>query len=454
MAVPFPDALPDTLATLPPANRYLIAFSGGVDSMALLHALAFQRERLGVELLAIHVDHGLQPQSSDWAAWCRARCEELAIPFRLHALSVTVPRGESPEAAARQARYQAFTGEMRAGDILLTAHHQDDQAETVLLNLLRGAGPAGLAAMPHCRPFGPGYLARPLLGVARKRLLAYARGQGLAWLDDPSNQDTAFDRNYLRQVVFPFLEARWPACAETLARSAGHCAEAERLLDRQAQGWLAQAQVAPNILRLAPLAGLDLPQRRLALRYWLRRQGAPLPDQRRLEQLATEPFTAGEERHPRLAWSDAVACRFRGELHLLRRTEPFRPPDGPIPWSGGDRLDLPGNGWLEAVSAPGGIAPEKWSQARIEVRYRQGGEQCRLPRREGSRPLKKRLQEAGVPPWLRERLPLITLDGQLAAVPGFGVCEPFASEPGRTGMGWVWHRPELTYAPNAGRVGE
>ncbi|MBU0499606.1 MAG: tRNA lysidine(34) synthetase TilS [Gammaproteobacteria bacterium] len=446
MASSLPDSLIQSLAALPRASRYLIAFSGGVDSMVLLHALAGIREGLGAELLAIHVDHGLQPPSRDWAEWCRLQCESLRVPFLPRRLNLRVTKGESPEATARHARYQALTGEMRPGDLLLTAHHQDDQAETLLLHLLRGAGSAGLAAMPLCRPFGPGHLARPLLQIPRSRLIQYAEQQELVWLDDPSNRDTAFDRNYLRHEIIPLMLARWPAYAETLSRSAALCAEAEGLLEGMARELLEGMAKQPGVLDLNAFARLDPSKRRLVMRAWIKRQGAPIPDHRLLERLCSEPVNAGRDRHPRLEWGNAGAQRFRDELHLLRRNALFASPGGTIIWSGGERLELPGNGALERRLAEGGIDPARWERARVEIRYRRGGEQCRPAGRGLTKPLKKLLQEAGLPPWLRERQPLIYLDGELAAVPGLCACEPFAVDPGQKGWWMDWKNTDLVYS--------
>jgi len=446
MAIPIPDSLLRSLSSLPKASRYLIAFSGGVDSMVMLHALAGIRDRLGGELLAVHVDHGLQAPSRDWAEWCRDRCEELAVPFILRRVCVSAAKGESPEAAARHARYQALSAEMRSGDLLLTAHHQDDQAETLLLHLLRGAGPAGLAAMPPCRPFGPGHLVRPLLHFPRGRLVQYAGQRGLAWLDDPSNSDIAFDRNYLRHQIIPLLAARWPAFVTTVSRSSALCAEAEDLLDGMAQGLLDDMTPASGRLRLEPLSRLEAPKRRLVMRAWLKRLGAPPPDHRLLERLCAETLTANPDRHPRIEWGDAAACRFRGDLYLLRRDALSTRPKGAILWGKGTRLELPGNGALELIPAKGGISRERWDGARVQIRYRQGGEQCRIALRGMTRPLKKLLQEAGLPPWLRERQPLVYLDGHLAMVPGFGSCEPFTVDPEQMGVRMDWKMPDLMYS--------
>ena len=220
------NALPRTGVT-----RYWLAYSGGLDSHALLHAMhGLRAQQRGIILCAVHVHHGLRPEADQWAAHCMSVCAALEIPCQVLHVQARPAAGESPEDAARCARYQALRDVIGAGDCLLTAHHQDDQAETLLLQLLRGAGVAGLAGMPACAAFGTGLLARPLLSHSRAELRAYAERHGLHWVEDGSNAETGYDRNYLRHEILPRLRARWPATAAVLTRSAGHCAAATDLL--------------------------------------------------------------------------------------------------------------------------------------------------------------------------------------------------------------------------------
>ena len=408
--------------------------------MALLHAISSHASHLKADIVAIHVDHGLQSGSASWAEWCRARCVEFGVDFILHRVSVKVDKGESVEAVARHARYQAFEVEMNPGDILLTAHHRDDQAETLFLNLLRGSGLQGLAAMPEYRVFGPGFLARPLLSVGRDELESYLTQHVIDWIDDPSNAETTFDRNFLRHEVMPLLKSRWPAVSKTFARSASHCAEASTLLNVLSEGQLDDLIGSDGSLDLVSFSQHDLSLRRLLMRQWLKSRGAPIPNTNRLERLFTEMVSASDGANPLVTWAEVEVRRYRNRLYCMAvETEPFQSEKN-LNWQGRDALALPGNGSLRITQGLGGIDPEQWRKAEIEIRYRQGGELCCPAGRKGRRSLKKMMQESAVPPWLRERTPLIYLDGVLAAVAGVSICEPFAVPKDQQGLIIEWSK--------------
>ncbi|NNG62887.1 tRNA lysidine(34) synthetase TilS, partial [Pseudomonas fragi] len=257
------------------AGAWHVALSGGLDSTVLLHVLAQLRQTRSLPpLSAIHVHHGLQAAADEWPAHCQALCNALGVPLQV--VHVHVQAGASLERAAREARYQAFVTLTRAQEVLLTGQHRDDQAETLLFRLLRGAGVSGLAAMPRQRRLGEGNLCRPLLDVSRTDLEAYAREHSLGWIEDPSNQQTDFSRNYLRHEIFPLLTRRWPQAAASMARSAAHCAEAQGLLDDLARQDLQAAGAVSEFdwlglpsLELAPITCLSPARQRNALRYWL-----------------------------------------------------------------------------------------------------------------------------------------------------------------------------------------
>ncbi len=415
------------------ASRYWIAYSGGMDSHVLLHLCAqLELRQTGLEFSAVHVNHGLQPDANVWSAHCADVCRTLAIPFTLLRVDASPEPGQSREEAARNARYQAIRSLMSPRAVLLTAQHQDDQAETVLLQLLRGAGLSGLAGMPQWAEFGPGWLLRPLLDVPRSALYRYAVEHGLHWIEDLSNQDTSYDRNFLRQQVLPLLQQRWPGASGTLSRSARHCVEALRLVNGRAEDLLRSARhPVRDTLRISQLTLFDEAGQRLALREWLRSSGYRMPPARTLQRVIDEVMRARPDRAPRVRWREGEIRRYRGELYLSRPSVPFdRSPI--IAWNGETPLQLPAhNGVLSAAEEQGaGIALKFWQPGRISVRYRQGGEQGRLPGRAGSRCLKKLFQEIhSVPPWRRERFPLIHIDGQLAMVPNLWVFEPFAGAP-------------------------
>jgi len=418
----------------PSAQRYLIALSGGCDSIALLHAMAAIRDELPAELVAVHVNHGLQADASAWAAHCAQICQQLDIALIQVVLDLQINKGESLEAVAREARYSAIREHMAKGDMLLTAQHQDDQAETILLQLLRGSGPSGLAAMPQLTTFGAGFHARPLLAFTRKQLHQYAVEQGLVWVEDASNQDRRFDRNFLRQEVMPLLARRWPALSRTLSRSARHCAEAQQLIDGIAIDDLKKVDQPEGTLSIQGLTALPAPQCRAVLRAWIQREGFQLPDTLHLDRIQKEMLQAAPDRNPLVGWAGCELRRYRNQLFIMAPLTPHDP-KLVLSWDGQLPLQLPANlGVLTTGVGDKGIDPTKWQNGKIEIRFRQGGERCQLAGRKHTHSLKKLLQDKGVPPWQRGRIPLIYIDNQLAAVIDLWVCEPFLSPNNQPGI--------------------
>ncbi|MFB3304415.1 tRNA lysidine(34) synthetase TilS [Pseudomonas sp. AMR01] len=405
------------------APAWHIAFSGGLDSTVLLHLLASLPETETLPTLsAIHVHHGLQAAADAWPSHCQSICDSLGVPLRV--MRVQVQAGASLERAARNARYQAFIEVTGAGEVLLTAQHRDDQAETLLFRLLRGAGVRGLAAMPPHRPLAAGYLVRPLLDVARGELEAYAHEHQLKWIEDPSNADQRFSRNYLRHTVFPTLTERWPHAASSLARCAEHLSEAQSLLDELAQMDLMAADEPSPFpwlplpsLALASLRELSDARQRNALRHWLTPL-TRLPDSDHWASWHTLR-DAKSDAQPlwRLADGDLHRC---GERIWWLSTAWSEFSDVSVSWPHPQiPLELPGNGQLKFIgSAPGGP---------LEVRYRQGGEIMEVPGR-GRRDLKRLLNESGLPGFVRGRLPLLYQGEQLLAVPTLAGLWPGSSD--------------------------
>lgn len=404
-------ALAQTLSDAGEAPALHVAFSGGLDSTVLLHLLVMLSSRQPLPPIhAIHVHHGLQPCADAWPAHCRQVCAALGVPLRVE--RVQVRRGASLEEAARQARYAVFAQVLGPGERLLVAQHRDDQAETLLFRLLRGAGVRGLAAMAPHRTLGQGRLLRPLLGVSRTALEDYAGRHGLDWVEDPSNQDAHYSRNFLRHHVLALLQTRWPQAQASLARSAAHLGEAQQLLDELAAEDLARAQRHDGFawlelpgLALAPLAGLSEARQRNALRHWL----APLtrlPDTDHWAGWKTLR-DAQPAAHPVWCLADGELHRAYGQLWWLAG-DWLHQPEERLHWSNpAQPLALPGNGTLSfCTAAPPGP---------FEVRYRQGGEMLGVPGR-GQRDLKRLLNEKGLPGFARGRLPLLFQDGRLVAV--------------------------------------
>jgi tRNA(Ile)-lysidine synthase len=436
-----PQSLAARLEGLPPVRRFWLAYSGGCDSHVLLHAAAELRRRGALtELHAVHVDHGLQAASGEWARHCAAVCAELQVPFTLLKIDARAKAGESPEAAARHARYRAIAELMQSGDCLLTAHHRDDQAETLLLQLLRGGGPHGLAAMPDVSAFAAGLHARPLLAFSRDDLRRYAQQQPLRWIDDPSNGYAGFDRNFLRMSVMPLLRERWPAAARLLSRGAVHQAEAAQLLDELAAQDLRACREEDGALRISSLLALAEARQRNVLRYWLKDLGFKLPDTVRLAHLQREVLHAAPDRAPEVHWQGVTVRRYRDRLLALA-------PQGDsletavLSWDIARPLHLPDGTLLKAVPSRGaGVKSALCAQQPVTVRYRRGGERCRPAPRASTRALKKLFQEAGVAPWERERIPLIYVGERLAAVAGHWVCVPCQAGADEEGFRFEWQR--------------
>ncbi|UCC56364.1 MAG: tRNA lysidine(34) synthetase TilS [Gammaproteobacteria bacterium] len=432
-------SLAQYLESLTAMPHYWVAYSGGVDSHVLLHALAEHRDTLPGELGAVHINHGLHDAAADWTAHCETVCRELDVPLVALTVDGRPGSGDSPEAAARTARYAALARWLPAGHALLTAQHRDDQAETLLLQLLRGSGVRGLAAMPTVAEIGAGLLLRPLLDFSREDLLAYADRHRLHWVQDPSNEDTGLDRNYLRHRVVPELRRRWPAVAQTLARSAQHCAEAARILEQVAREDVeGLTDAARETLDLPGFQRLSAERRRNALRYWLQdRCGAP-PSTVVLSRILHDIPASRPDANPCVRWGGYEMRRYRDRLYLLRQVTADTPRQR-LSWSLSGTLELPGaGGTLRATRATGHGLRAAAVSGPVEVLFRQGGERCRPVGRPQHHTLKKLFQERGVPPWERPRIPLIYIGGELAAVAGFWVCEPFSAAPGEPGISIEW----------------
>jgi tRNA(Ile)-lysidine synthase len=426
-------------------GRYLLAFSGGLDSTVLLHLLV--RARLHVPLKAVHVHHGLQAAADRWVTHCRRVCRQLAVPLTVRRVAPRRGPRRSLEAEARAVRYDALRAMMRPGDVLLTAHQLDDQAETLLLQLLRGAGPRGLAAMPAVAEFPPGLHARPLLACARAELEAYARTHRLGWVEDPSNRDHVYARNYLRHEILPRLRVRWPQAGQLLSRSAALCAEAAALLDAQAEedlewcaGEAAGSLMIPALLQLTPA------RRRNLLRAWLGWLDLPLPEARHLHRLDREVLQAAPDAMPRFAWPGAELRRYRERLFAM---PPLAAPAAgwQARWRPGDKaLQLPDGSRLEARTAqtPGALRSPRRHES-VSLRLARAGERLRLPGRRGHSALKTLCQAAGIPPWLRPRLPVLLYDGRVAAIADRWVAAEFAAQSGERGWRLRWHNPPPGY---------
>lgn len=437
-----PLRLADTLACMPPMRAYRVAFSGGADSAALLHAFCQLRERLApVPISAVHVHHGLHAQADSWERGCRRLCADLGVELHVVKVDARAEPGESPEAAARRARYAALTSLLGAGEAMCTAHHQRDQAETLLLQLMRGAGPAGLAGMPALSALGRGWLARPLLAVRPGALRDYLVRHAVPWTEDPGNRDPRYDRNYVRHEILPRLEHRWPGAQRTLARAASHQADSAHVSRALADVDLAAARgPLPGTLSAAALAALPPARARNLLRGWLAERELPVAGAAHLQGILDELLTARGDAAPLVSWPGAEVRRYRQALYAARPI-PAHDASRVFAWTPGGSLALD-HGELRAIAAEGrGLSVERCADARLEVRFRQGGEHFQPSGHPYGMALKKLLQQSGVPPWLRDRIPLIYVDGELAAVSGLWVASGYSVSDGR--RGWLLSWTEL-----------
>jgi tRNA(Ile)-lysidine synthase len=419
-----------------PHVRLCVAFSGGVDSTALLAALARLR-RSPLKLRALHVDHGLQPRSASWSAHCRRIAKSLGVPLSVRRVPVLRRRGESLEAAARELRYRLCGEALGPGEALLTAHHQDDQLETLLLQLLRGAGIAGLAAMPEVAPLGRGLLVRPLLPLSRRQLADWVSARRLTYVEDDSNALLQLDRNYLRLRVLPLIRERWPAAAATVARAARHAAEAQRLLEALGAADAGRAAVGPA-LSVQVLRTLPAERRRNALRHWIVAAGFLAPPSRRLQEISGALLAARPDTQPFVAWQ-GVRIRREQDLLVLRaapaqaaragaaRAQPAEPPRS-WRWQRQRTLALAGGSLTLKTDARGpldldALAPQ------LTLRERRGGERLRPVRGGPRRALKGLLQEARIPVEERARLPLLFAGERLLAVADLWLDESVQAAP-------------------------
>ena len=420
-------------------QHLLVAYSGGLDSSVLLHQLVCLRQHSPeLHLRAIHIHHGLNPQADGWVKHCQQQCAEWQVPLEVVKVQVN-SREKGIEAAARHVRYQAFLDHLQPGEALLTAQHQDDQSETLLLALKRGSGPAGLSAMPAYARLDTHPHLRPLLTCSRLQLEIWAAEHQLKWIEDDSNQDERFDRNFLRQRVLPLLTTRWPYFSQAVSRSASLCAEQEQLLDELLAEALKELVDQQGSLAIEPLLGMSEARRGALLRRWIARQQGLMPSRDALLRIWQEVACSREDAEPRLRLGSHEVRRYRNRLYWLEQSEPLR--DAVIEWPAGEkRVALPaGAGWLVRTESEAMVSGNKTATIRppsgqemVTVRFHAQGK-FHLVGRAGSRPLKKHWQELAVPPWQRERTPLIFYGDRLIAAVGVFVTRE--GDPGKQ-PGW------------------
>ena len=416
---------------------YHIAFSGGSDSTALLLLFKELQSRHNLAFDAIHVNHQLHSDAPEWENHCRNLCREFGIDLITKRVDASMYTGHGPEAYARKLRYEVFAGLMKQDEILVTAHTEDDLAETLLLQLLRGSGVEGVAAIPRFRQFATGYIYRPLLGINKNQLENYLRDIKVSWVFDSSNQDSNLDRNYLRAKVMPLLSERWPAITRVFRRSAENFSDTADLLVEIAEMDMDTVlDRDSNCLDLEFLNKLSSARQNNLLRHWLKNNGVTQLSRKLISSIHNEVIAAELDRNPEVRVGNKVITRYRGRIYLIEdKSQPATEKDY-YEWDSHQDLDL-GFGRLNACMTSGdGIADKYIHNKKLMVCFRKEGERIRLRGRAGTRALKDLFQQAGIPPWERSRTPLIYIDNKLAAVAGHWTSADFIAE--KSENGWVF----------------
>lgn len=437
---PILQCLRDQIQPIPAASRLVVGLSGGLDSVVLLHGLQALRQsgELQHSIAAIHINHGLQSLAPQWQEFCEQLCSLKNIPLTCREVSVATQG--SVESAARESRYAAFSDLLESHDVLLLAHHLDDQLETFFLRLQRGAGVPALAGMPAERALGAGTLLRPMLPLTRADLQQYAKEENLSCVEDVSNTDTQFDRNFLRQELLPLLQTRWPNYRESWSKSIGLFEETGQVLEELAAQDLAEVSETNSSLQCAALSKLSTPRLRNLLRYWLRSQGLEEPGWNPLQSVTQQALSERNE-GVLLEMAGYHLQLFADALHVVSKEwERNLPEDMELSLQPGLEVIHGSNGVLQLQSVVGsGISHSITS---LNVKLRQGGEEIQLTGRP-TKSLKKIFQENKVPPWIRERTPLLFADDELVCVPGIGVAAKWRARPEEEGIDVVWVPPQL-----------
>lgn len=422
------DAIQPWLKTLDHYKRIHIACSGGLDSSVLLHVLS-QIPELKGRLCCLHINHGLHARAGVWQSACHSQAKMLDLPFKALAVDAQALAGESPEQAARKARYRAFLASSKPQDVIALGHHQNDQAETLLLQLMRGSGLSGLAAMPTVREWKKRMLFRPLLSYSRAQLKAYAVTHRLRWIEDESNQDLAFDRNFMRHQILPQLEKRWPNAIANIARSAQHLGEALHLNERLAeQVWQDAKEKTQTQLSLTKLRLYRSDEIKAGLRFWLKKNQLTMPSTIKLEYIVESIYLA-PDKQPQISWLGGEVRRFKDRLYAFANALEAIEEGWQTLWNMNQPCPLP-HGCLMAVPSQG--SGLKATLPSLTVRFRAGGERMQLAGRAHHHSLKKLFQEWEIPPWERDRIPLLYHGEVLVMVVGYAVAEGFqasAQEP-------------------------
>lgn len=419
----------DWISRLNRFDKLVVGFSGGLDSTVLLHHLA-SHASLHAKLLAVHINHGISPNASVWQQHCQQFCQHLGVNFI--AETVQFDRLANVEEGARIARYAVFASLLAEKDCLLLGHHQDDQAETVLLHLLRGAGVDGLAAMTEWGHLTKGTLGRPFLNYTRSQLSHYAALHQLAWVEDESNEDVGYTRNYLRQRVLPLLVTKWPGAVGNIARTATHCQQAKNNLAALALQDHPELGFAQDALLISPLLNLAFERIANVLRVWLKKRQIKAPSTVVLHRIIHELIFARPDAMPQVSWGLYELRRYQHHLYLTQKDRVILP--AAMEWGQFPSPLMLGETGRCIVASPANAGVLVPARAKIEIRFRQGGETFYLYGQ--TKQLKKLFQDWQVPPWLRHQVPLLYINNELAAVINYAISDAFFHK--NTSSAWLF----------------
>ncbi|GJM04947.1 MAG: tRNA(Ile)-lysidine synthase [marine bacterium B5-7] len=414
------------LSTFPEAKKIWIACSGGIDSIVLLHLVFSNKEKIGRALEVVYVNHGLQEESAEWGEFCRTQCKDYELPFTQLNLNEPVPKGESIEAWAREKRYALITQVMKKGDLLFTAHHQDDQVETFFLQALRGAGPRGLSSMPLFKNIENATHVRPLLNYCRQELLAYANENKLSWQEDLSNANTKFDRNYLRNNIIPSFEKRWPAYRETIGRLLKYQQECKSLMNEVGLEDLKLAS-RENKLILDTVKSLSASRQKNVIFTWLQELQLETPGSKHINHIVSDLINSSSDNAPCVNWKNVEVRKYRALLYASKKSDNHIDRIN-AQWDLSSPLKIMDETLVAKPEVGCGLSKEKIENANVRVKYRQGGEKIQPNNHAHSKTVKQLFQERGVLPWVRDIFPLVYVNETLALIPGVCVDVNYAAK--------------------------
>ncbi len=422
------DSFLSVLQELGNVNKLWLAYSGGMDSSVLLHLFYSNKEKIRHKIEVLYVNHGLQQEADDWSVFCQKQCEEYDFPFTELKVSESCPKGESVEAWAREKRYQLIDDIMEPNDVLFSGHHKDDQVETFFLQALRGAGVRGLSAMPLIKKKKNTFYVRPLLVYSREEIKHYANEHDLNWQEDKSNSDSRYDRNYFRHNLAAVIEEKWPAYRDTINRLIENQKETRLILDELAIEDINNAKNDNEIsLDINTIKTLSKARQKNLIFVWLEQLGLQTPGSRHIEKIISDIINSDLDKSPCVNWPDVEIRRYKNTLYALKAMQNYDA-DTEFKWQPESILNI-FEETLIAKRAKGiGISQNKVNGHDFIVRFRKGGEKIKPGHSSHSKTVKQLFQERSVLPWYRNKIPLVYVNNELVAIPGFCVDKKYIAE--------------------------